>query len=396
MPPKRGAGSLDGVEKRGKSHRDLVQGEIRGAAKRAAFDEDYDDEGDASEEDAELDAFEQGFGGNEPEDENDLDAQIARRKKKKDAADAAALKMMTEVEGEEEGPDDAAKKMQSDWDVPLEPFNLKREKKEGYFDEDGNYVEHRLKKDVRDAWLEEVEGEDEAQANPDEDDADEEEKNLGPEFSRKKRLAADKAKADKFEWVKRAKNLSWDLQADKPIDSDEDAEEVDVPACRRTILSLIKPGETVLTALRRLRGPAPAPGKAAQVKKRGGAPGSDFERLTEAADRLLSAGHASVYQDPYEKFLAAVRPSGARAGPPGGPAAGADAASGSDEPLWEYKWSEEGQEVFGPYKTSEMLSWAAQGYFANETSIAWVRQLEKGGGGGPFLRSDTVRFDLAL
>ena len=37
--------------------------------------------------------------------------------------------------------------------IPIEPFNLVRERDEGYFDADGNYIEFRLS-DISDAWLE--------------------------------------------------------------------------------------------------------------------------------------------------------------------------------------------------------------------------------------------------
>ncbi len=40
--------------------------------------------------------------------------------------------------------------------IPLEPFNLMRERDEGYFDADGNYIEYRLE-GLSDAWLEGLE-----------------------------------------------------------------------------------------------------------------------------------------------------------------------------------------------------------------------------------------------
>lgn len=36
--------------------------------------------------------------------------------------------------------------------IPLEPFNLRREREEGYFDDEGNYIEYRLQLN-EDAWL---------------------------------------------------------------------------------------------------------------------------------------------------------------------------------------------------------------------------------------------------
>ena len=46
---------------------------------------------------------------------------------------------------------------EDDMGVQLEPFNLKRERELGDFDEDGNYVERRVEKDIVDAWLDGVE-----------------------------------------------------------------------------------------------------------------------------------------------------------------------------------------------------------------------------------------------
>lgn len=38
--------------------------------------------------------------------------------------------------------------------VPIEPFHLRREREEGAFDADGNYVAHRRAEPADDAWLE--------------------------------------------------------------------------------------------------------------------------------------------------------------------------------------------------------------------------------------------------
>jgi CD2 antigen cytoplasmic tail-binding protein 2 len=40
--------------------------------------------------------------------------------------------------------------------IPMEPFNLTREREEGYFDLDGNYIEYRLQ-GMSDAWLDGLE-----------------------------------------------------------------------------------------------------------------------------------------------------------------------------------------------------------------------------------------------
>ncbi|KAL4196813.1 hypothetical protein AMTRI_Chr04g185070 [Amborella trichopoda] len=40
--------------------------------------------------------------------------------------------------------------------VQIEPFNLKLEREEGYFDSEGNYVEYRNENDIKDAWLDNI------------------------------------------------------------------------------------------------------------------------------------------------------------------------------------------------------------------------------------------------
>lgn len=48
---------------------------------------------------------------------------------------------------------------EDDNEVPLEPFNLQRERQEGYFDEGGHYVENKKDNDEdRDPWLTSDEG----------------------------------------------------------------------------------------------------------------------------------------------------------------------------------------------------------------------------------------------
>jgi hypothetical protein len=48
---------------------------------------------------------------------------------------------------------------QEDWsdeEAPsIEPFNLRSENEEGYFDRNGNYVENKMDREVQDAWLDE-------------------------------------------------------------------------------------------------------------------------------------------------------------------------------------------------------------------------------------------------
>ena len=50
--------------------------------------------------------------------------------------------------------EDAEEQLQEDSDgVAFEPFNLVQERREGHFDEGGNYVEGKAEEEDADAWL---------------------------------------------------------------------------------------------------------------------------------------------------------------------------------------------------------------------------------------------------
>lgn len=46
-----------------------------------------------------------------------------------------------------------ALQVQEEGGILFEPFSLKQEREEGYFDESGNYVERKNDEDDKDAWL---------------------------------------------------------------------------------------------------------------------------------------------------------------------------------------------------------------------------------------------------
>jgi CD2 antigen cytoplasmic tail-binding protein 2 len=155
------------------------------------------------------------------------------------------------VDGEEAAPDDEF----DEKGVPIEPFNLRAEMAEGYFDKDGNYVRRRGGdgSPVRDAWLDEV---------------DERLTNEG------KSKALSNAKSD--------------------AKADDDAP-VDLSRMRRTILRLLRPdvkGETSLTALRRLK----QEGRMAE-----------FNELTEAADACVQNGVYEIYSETIRQLYSALQ-----------------------------------------------------------------------------------------
>jgi CD2 antigen cytoplasmic tail-binding protein 2 len=137
----------------------------------------------------------------------------------------------------------------------IEPFNLKQEREEGYFDAEGNYVEYRNEDDTKDAWLDSVE--------------------VDTRF-------AGKASGKSVE------------------DAEEDAgiSEKEIAAIKRRISESLQPGESVLRALRRLKDKA---------KEEGGRNGRMtgetkvvFDQLTEDAMRLLDNGDYNIYEEKKE------------------------------------------------------------------------------------------------
>ena len=184
----------------------------------------------------------------------------------------------------------------------IEPFNMKSERLEGHFDDDFNYVWKRKGQgedaDAHDAWLGEV---DEG-AETDE-------------------------KVQKRRKILEAQMAELAAPADAPTD---------VSALLAEAASLLRDGETVAGALRRLGdSKTPRPTGSARARKRAadGAPNepaaesaeartarrAEFARLTEAADRLLSSGQLEVYTQSKEKLQAlAERAAAADAGGSGG------------------------------------------------------------------------------
>ncbi|KAG8368679.1 hypothetical protein BUALT_Bualt15G0070800 [Buddleja alternifolia] len=136
--------------------------------------------------------------------------------------------------------------------VPLEPFNLDKEREDGYFDENGNYVEFVNRNQIKDAWLDSVDFE--------------------PKYAKKTSVPT--------------------RNDDKP--SDLSTEELAV--INRRIADVLEPGETVLRALRRLKGSTDKKQKMSSETKQ------LFDQLTEDAMKLMENGDYNVYDEKQESF----------------------------------------------------------------------------------------------
>ena len=156
----------------------------------------------------------------------------------------------------------------SDEGEKFEPFNLEQERKEGYFDDDGNYVEYAEEKDETDLWLEKD------------------------------------AKVDERFATGAIKRSTAILEEEENAAAMSSREIADM---QRDIAAYLRPGETVLGALKRLGG-----GKASNNKGRG-APQKPpkvmsaeekkaFDALTELSSALMSNGEYEVYTFQKEAF----------------------------------------------------------------------------------------------
>ncbi|KAL3004666.1 hypothetical protein AAZX31_08G177200 [Glycine max] len=128
--------------------------------------------------------------------------------------------------------------------IQIEPFNLEKEREEGYFDAAGNFVEYIRENEIKDAWLDNVE--------------------VDPKYAALSSVATD--------------------------DEDEgppDLSSKDIGIMKRRIANVLEPGETVLQALRRLKGNSDRKAKMSAETK------IVFDQLTEDAMKLMENGEYS-------------------------------------------------------------------------------------------------------
>lgn len=290
---------------------------------------------------------------------------------------------------------------------------MKDELEEGYFDGSGMYIwNKRDASEVKDSWL------------------------------------------DSIDWVKvqhgkrKVKKGEAEPGSSNAMEEDEDDqkdEEVDILALYKQMLHLLKPGETVLKAIKRIGAESGKPMSASErlkQKKQAAKLGDknngtdtsatsesatlttqqqaadNVTKLTELADTILSAtGNMDVYQETYEsvtfkikreetkKMSTAVNDdddmfgdgfeakkddapskedeSGAAA------AAGGSISDASDEVRWEFKWEDkEEAPVYGPHTSTEMHSWVTEGYFKDGVFVRKFKQ------DGPFYTSKRIDFEL--
>ncbi|KAK7331708.1 hypothetical protein VNO80_28445 [Phaseolus coccineus] len=138
--------------------------------------------------------------------------------------------------------------------IQIEPFNLDKEREEGYFDAAGNFVEYVRENEIKDAWLDNIE--------------------VDPKYSALKSVPTN--------------------------DEDEEPPDLsskDIGIMKRRIANVLEPGETVLQALRRLKGNSDRKAKMSAEAK------IIFDQLTEDAMKLMEDGEYNVYHEKREVFV---------------------------------------------------------------------------------------------
>ncbi|KAK6341022.1 hypothetical protein TWF696_009333 [Orbilia brochopaga] len=232
----------------------------------------------------------------------------------------------------------------------IDKFNMKAEMEEGRFDDQGNFVRRAVDPDaVHDTWLEGVSKKDMKKARESQEKRDKE--------ARQRRLEEDEL-------------ITADLLAD--------------------LILCLDRSETALEALARLntakKQKPQRPKKSWQQKKKDGSGGgmevdstsakepedpkevsrkAHIERITTAADRLLSRGFAEIYDEPRESLTRLYKREANEPWVEPADTANADEETPALPDEWEYKWSDgqgDGQ-IHGPYGGTEMRAWKEAGYF---------------------------------
>lgn len=282
-----------------------------------------------------------------------------------------------DVEGQEDSTID------HDGEIKITPFNLKEEMDDGYFDSEGNYF-LKKEKEIRDDWL------------------------------------------DSIDWgkVQEKDNKTTDEKMESS-DQFEDASKINTAEFLQKIVAILKPGETILSAIRRLGGKtkslsASAKLKAKKQKQQASEPQDNEENkkqllsLTELADTLLQGGDFGIYQDTYEKLQyklkkvteeakklddddeleAVFRQSEGKAEEKPQASSGSKNIADDDGVYWQYKWDDsKNAEIFGPFTSSEMLDWTEQGYFKDGVLVRKLADKNEEPE-GQFYTSKRIDFEL--
>lgn len=285
-----------------------------------------------------------------------------------------------DIEGEEETT------IEDDDGIKITPFNMREEMEEGHFDTEG-YYHFRKDADISDAWI------------------------------------------DNIDWVtvkkqQKTKETKWksprieDNDEDKMDGDDSSSDESNRPINKidsyDRMLDIIKPGETVVKAMRRLGGGTKGRSSASSRWKKGNVQSTetaesardsaDLDKLTAFADELLAAGEYDIYQATYEKLKHHIAESKkpvtsgtadddvldmfaddidqstltkatAKSQKAEQTRLDGDTVDPSqvNEVCWEFKWEDKPEApVSGPHSSTQMQKWVDQGKFPNGVYVRKV------------------------
>ena len=176
----------------------------------------------------------------------------------------------------------------NDAGIPFEPFHMKNEREEGYFDaESGSYIRVKKKEDIEDVWAD--------------------------------TLAREEVNSD---WARGVQARIRSREHRQEVDGGDSGELTPeaIAELKRRMVSLLRPEENVLSALRRLgRARAPIPMQGSHTSQRLSAGGisllmmraaamapeaqSEFDRLTEWSSTLMEAGEYLIHSQTREQLL---------------------------------------------------------------------------------------------
>jgi len=251
----------------------------------------------------------------------------------------------------------------------LDAFNMQKEGDEGRFDSSGNFVRNAVDPEaVHDGWLDGV---------------------------KKRDMKRAKEAEEKREEERRKKEREDDGVGDREL--------------LRDLIMVLEKGETGFEALVRLGSKKEKKKKIKQKRsgdmdvdvdgdengKNGAKEGHDevenirkekirkesIEKLTAAADRLMSRGQLDVYELERESLTRQFKKV---TGDDWEDLDGNTAADENDDRDWEYRWSDgrNGGDIHGPYDTKTMHAWKDAGYFGESVEFRrvgtheWMRVLE--------------------
>jgi len=391
------------------------------SSKFAASTIDFDDDGEdavVDDEVVKVDAGAEVEGGSEDEEEGEKGAaDVGEGRLGGDDDDddeeeagrcAAGARRLTRVRGEQRGRGGPDFNETGD---AFEPFHLRNEREEGHFTEAGDFVWKKKAVEDQDPWLDSLDAMDPRERAAMQTRA----------ASGLASLSSGAGAASAVGSHRQARTTGKDDDEDDGDDEDASdgsaaalgegglapAERVRALACIRDLLLAAAADETVTGALRRLSGGGGGGRGVSRGRAGGGAaagPSSArdmaaFNRLTEAADRLISAGVSDVYgwrrkdvtwalEDACDQagidprtVLASQQPqppnlhqqllesaATVASAPPDAAVtltAADSSATAASEGAWEYKWDlATGAPAFGPFPWSTLRAWGAAGFFS--------------------------------